>query len=352
MNPLASAAHTDGQAMWRWLRGRALAFGFALSCCLAGAGAQAAASLPLWGSYGGPACHAQERLQRFDGLIGSPQTVVVDFLAADSWLAMVSTAKLVTRCHPAGQGRRLVVSVPLLPRTDADKLDQVAQGGHDADFAAIARVLVDSGHRDAIVRLGWEFNGGWFPWRAKGREDLWKAAWRRAVGAMRSAQGQAFLFDWTYTLSDHDATPFERAYPGDDVVDVIGADFYHQTWFQDSPSEQLRWQRYLQSPRGLNWLSQFASARGKWISLPEWATGYRPDGHGGGDSPAFVASTLRWIDQNRVLYHAYWNYPAKDYRAELSADDLQGARAAYVQGMRAQFKPARLEQKQQRGTER
>lgn len=339
---LAPLMRTGGQATWgvlRWLRGHVLAILFGFSGGLAGAGPQAAESLPLWGSYGGPACHARERLQRFDEMVGSPQTVVVDFLAADSWLAMVSTAKLVTRCHPAGQGRRLVVSVPMLPRTDADKLDQVAQGAHDADFAAIARVLVDSGHRDAIVRLGWEFNGGWFPWRAKGREDLWKAAWRRAVGAMRSVQGQAFLFDWTYTLSDHDATAVEKAYPGDDVVDVIGADFYHQTWFLDSPSEQLRWQRYLQAPRGLNWLTQFASARGKWISLPEWATGYRPDGHGGGDSPAFVASTLRWIDQNRVLYHAYWNYPAKDYRAELSVDDLQGARAAYVDGMRARLKP-------------
>jgi hypothetical protein len=306
-------------------------------CGLMNACAQTA-GLPLWGSYGGPACHARERLQRLDEAVGSPQTVVVDFLAADSWLAMVSTAKLVTRCHPAGQGRRLVVSVPLLPRPDADKLDEVAQGRHDADFAAIARVLVDSGHRDAIVRLGWEFNGGWFPWRAKGREGPWKAAWRRAVGAMRSVDGQAFLFDWTYTLSDHDATPVELAYPGDDVVDVIGADFYHQTWFQDGPSEQLRWQRYVQAPRGLDWLSRFASAHGKWLSLPEWGTGYRTDGHGGGDSPAFVTQTLGWIARNRVLYHAYWNYPAKDYRAELSAEDLQGARAAYMEGMRAQLK--------------
>lgn len=295
-------------------------------------------SLPLWGSYGGPACHAQARLDRIDEWVGSRQTVVLDFLSFDSWLAMVSTAKLVTRCHPAGQGRRLVLSVPLLPRTDADRLDEVARGAHDADFAAIARVLVESGHRDAIVRLGWEFNGGWYPWKAMGREDVWKAAWRRAVGAMRSVPGQAFLFDWTYTLSDHESTPVERAYPGDDVVDVIGADFYHQTWFQDSPNEQLRWQRYERSPRGLDWLRRFAGERGKWISLPEWGTGYRPDGHGGGDSAAFVNNTLRWVAENRVLYQAYWNYPAKDYRAELSADDLRAARVAYVEGMRAQLK--------------
>lgn len=307
------------------------------SCCALGACAQTP-SVPMWGSYGGPACHARERLQGLDDAVGSPQTVVLDFLAADSWQAMVSTAKLVTRCHPAGLGRRLVISVPMLPRPEADKLDAVANGLHDATFVSIARVLVESGHRDAIVRLGWEFNGGWFPWRAKGREEIWKAAWRRAVASMRSVQGQAFLFDWTYTLSDHDATPVELAYPGDDVVDVVGADFYHQTWFTDDPSDALRWQRYLKAPRGLDWLSRFATSHGKWISLPEWGTGYRPDGHGGGDSPAFVQSTLRWIAGNRVLYHAYWNYPAKDFRAELSADDLRGARAAYVEGIRQQLK--------------
>lgn len=296
--------------------------------------------VPLWGSYGGPACHARDRLRALDEAVGSPQTVVLDFLAADSWQAMVSTAKLVARCHPAGQGRRLVLSVPLVPRSQAEQLDLVAQGQLDETFASIARILVHGGHHDAIIRLGWEFNGSWFPWRAKGREEVWKSAWRRAVGAMRSSTGQAFLFDWTYTLSDHDATPVELAYPGDDVVDVIGADFYHQTWFRDAPHESLRWQRYLKAPRGLDWLSQFAGARGKWISLPEWGTGYRPDGHGGGDSPVFVGNTLRWIASNRVLYHAYWNYPAKDYRAELSATDLQGARTAYVQGMRLQLKAA------------
>lgn len=322
----------------------AVSFTLAALVCLASACAQAAEA-PLWGSYGGPACHARDRLQALDDAVGSPQTIVLDFLSADSWLAMVSTAKLVVRCHPSGQGRRLVVSVPLLPRAQADQLEQVARGLHDDTFTAIARILVEGGHRDAIVRLGWEFNGGWFAWRAKGREDLWKAAWRRAVGAMRSVTGQAFLFDWTYTLSDHDATPVELAYPGDDVVDVIGADLYHQTWFQDAPSEALRWQRYLKAPRGLDWLSQFAGARGKWISLPEWGTGFRPDGHGGGDSPVFVGNTLRWIASNRVLYHAYWNYPARDYRAELSASDLQGARAAYVQGMRLQLKAISTQRK-------
>ena len=317
-----------------------------LSACASTSTSTSTSTPPMWGSYGGPACHAKERLRQLDEAVGSPQTVVLDFLAADSWQAMVSTAKLVTRCHPAGQGRRLVVSVPLLPRTAPDKLDEVAQGQHAATFASIARILVESGHHDAIVRLGWEFNGGWFPWRAKGREAQWKSAWRQVVGSMRAIEGQAFLFDWTYTLSDHDATPVELAYPGDDVVDVIGADFYHQTWFKDAPGEAIRWQRYLKAPRGLEWLSRFASARGKWISLPEWGTGYRPDGHGGGDSPAFVLQTLAWIERNRVLYHAYWNYPAKDYRAELSADDLQGSRAAFVGGMRrllANTQPQRRE---------
>lgn len=291
----------------------------------------------LWGSYGGPACQGQQRLKDFDDLVGHPQTIVLDFLSFDSWQSMGSTARLIARCHPSRRGRRLVLSVPLFPKGGPDQLYEVGKGERDADFQAIARALVAHGHIDAIIRLGWEFNGGWYPWTSRGRETDWRTAWRRAVIAMRAVEGQSFLFDWTYALSDVESYAVEQAYPGDDVVDIIGADFYNQTWFRDEPTEALQWRRYLEAPRGLNWLKRFAGQRGKKISLPEWGTGFRPDGHGGGDSSAFVNNTLSWIDRANVLYHGYWNYPAKDYRAELFSDDLQQARKAYVEGMRARL---------------
>lgn len=310
-------------------------------CCLFLAfcfGVGEAAPRSLWGSYGGPACEGQKRLKDFEELVGFPQTVVVDFLSASSWQAMGSTARLVARCHPSGQGRRLVMSVPMLPHGQRDRLEDVVRGVKDPDYRAIAQALVSNGHGDAVIRLGWEFNGNWFPWTARGRESQWQAAWRRIVTVMRSVEGQSFLFDWTYTLSDYDSYPVEQAYPGDDVVDIIGADVYHQTWFKDSPDEALRWHRYVHAPRGLNWLARFAKSRAKPISLPEWGTGYRSDGHGAGDSPAFVVSMLGWVERNNVFYHSYWNYPARDYMADLFSNELRGARQAYVDGMREQLK--------------
>lgn len=300
---------------------------------LGNAGAQTGPKA-LWGSYGGPPCYGDARIQWMEALVGQRQSVVLDFLASDGWQEMVGTAHLLVKCHPAANGRRLVVSLPMVPRNDPAALDQVARGAHRHVFEKIARALVAGGHGHAIVRLGWEFNGNWYAWASRGREDAWKEAWRSIVTAMRSVEGQAFLFDWTYAMSDNDPYPVEKAYPGDDVVDVIGADLYNQTWRTDKPSPEQRWLRFVQAPRGLDWLGLFAGQRGKWMSLPEWGTGYRADGHGAGDSPEFVRNALRWVARNRVLYQAYWNYPAKDFRAELRADDLAQSRAAYAAGMK------------------
>ena len=53
-------------------------------------------------------------------------------------------------------------SVPLLPK-DGSTLAAGASGAYDAHFETMARELVAQGQGDAIIRLGWEFNGSWYP---------------------------------------------------------------------------------------------------------------------------------------------------------------------------------------------
>ena len=78
-------------------------------------------------------------------------------------------------------GRRLILSVPLLPgpwdltgpkegprAKQPVSLKAGAHGDYNAHFKALAENLVRYGLGDSVVRLGWEFNGGWYAWRAGG----------------------------------------------------------------------------------------------------------------------------------------------------------------------------------------
>ena len=81
-------------------------------------------------------------------------------------------------------GRRLVLSVPMLvgpwnrsgPKTgphagEPVSLAKGAAGEYDAHFEVLGRNLVKWGLADTIVRLGWEFNGGWYTYRAENERE-------------------------------------------------------------------------------------------------------------------------------------------------------------------------------------
>jgi hypothetical protein len=191
--------------------------------------------------------------------------------------------------------------------------------------------LIETGHADAILRIGWEFNGGWYPWTARGKPQAFAAAWRRAAIALRSTPGARFRFDWCPTTVDG---PTEQAWPGDDVVDYIGLDVYNQSW-PALPDPQQRWDWLMHHPAGLAWHRDFARAHGKMRSFPEWGTGNRPDGHGGGDDPLFVRNMLGWMRDPTppVFYACYWNYPASDYNAKLIDGKFPRAAAALHAGL-------------------
>ncbi len=96
----------------------------------------------------------------------------------------------------------------------------------------------------------------------------------------------------------------------------------------------LRWQYLLHHPAGLIWHRDFAHAHNKPRSFPEWGTGTRPDGHGGGDDPLFVRNMLAWMGRgDPVAYACYWNYRASDYDAKVTDGRLPLAAAALRAGL-------------------
>ena len=271
----------------------------------------------------------REGAAAFESWLGAPVPVVEDFLAGGSWDEIASPGWFVDRW--AGTDRTLVLGVPMLPPSGAS-LAQGATGAYNGYFDRLARGLVSHGRPDAILRIGWEFNGGWYPWRAKPDPVAFAGYWRQIVTTMRAVPGAAFRFDWNPTLGINDwtgSTPFraESAYPGDAYVDFVGVDVYDQSWSANGGDPDVRWNEIYAGDHGLRFWRDFANAHGKPLSLPEWGVSRRDDGHGGGDAPSFIERVHDFVATENVAYHVYFEFNASDGDHCLTCD-TQFARSA------------------------
>jgi hypothetical protein len=264
------------------------------------------------------------QVKGFEAWLGRDVDYAVDFSARATWADIAAPQYLLDAWQ--GTPYRQVYSAPLLPEDPADTIERGASGEYDDYFAELARRLVESGHQDAIIRLGWEFNLPDSRW-ATSNSAAFIAYWRRVVAAMRAQPGQEFQFDWNPNNGDgqHDAVDY---YPGNDVVDYIGVDAYDTSWASDTypyPADcdpACRAQRQRQAwdesvfggARGLKFWSAFAAKQGKPMSLPEWGLWQRADGHGGGEDLDYLRRMKAFIadPRNRVAYQAYFEVDGDD----------------------------------------
>ncbi|MER5929574.1 glycosyl hydrolase [Streptomyces sp. NPDC002054] len=198
--------------------------------------------------------------------------------------------------------RMFVLNVPMQERNEAGVPDwQVsrliragAAGDFDRHFTKLAERLVKLGVPDTVIVLGWEMNGTTYTHRCAPDPANWKVYWKRIVTAMRAVPGQKFRFDFNPNRGT-DAIPWDRCYPGDDVVDIIGMDSYDQ-----GPGRTF--DDHITQPYGLQHQVDFAKAHGKPISYPEWGL-FR-----NGDNPEYMRRMLAWIEQQKPLYHTITDY--------------------------------------------
>jgi hypothetical protein len=278
--------------------------------------------LPL-GAYRGAAAPA--RTAEFQAWLGQPVSWALDYLDGSSWSTIEKPDWWLNAWRSSPYN--VVYSVPLLPSSGAP-LQQGAAGAYDGHFVTLARRLVAGGNGDAVLRLGWEFNGGWYTWSAKQAPQAFAAYWRHVVGAMRSVPGARFKFDWCPTLGTGAVAP-TAAYPGDAFVDYIGTDVYDQGWGTGWNDAKLRWRTILAQPYGLQWQRKFAADHKKRLTFPEWGLSARSDGHGGGDNPYFIQQMLDWIRTNDVAYALYFDYDAPDGRHSISSGQFPRAAAMF-----------------------
>ncbi len=144
-----------------------VAAGFVMIGALATQGGTGAAgsSSPL-GVYVG--YQSPDAADSFGQAIGHQPTYAMDFLDGDSWSALVSTAPSYMSAWE-GSGYSMIWGIPILPNNTQYSLADGATGAYNSYFLTLAQDMVSSGQGGSIVRLGWEFNGGWFPWAANGR---------------------------------------------------------------------------------------------------------------------------------------------------------------------------------------
>ena len=222
---------------------------------------------------------------------GAPVNVATVWPIGRSWNDITNPAWLYRMWQ--GSPYTLVVTVPMLP-TDVSgvSIQACANGAYNAHWRQFGQVIRSYGLGSSIIRLGWEFNGKWYPWAAT-NPTAWAACWRQAVTSARST-APGLRWDWNVNRGASSALADPTlAYPGNDYVSMIGIDSYD--WWPSVAAGG--WQTQLNGRQGLNYWLAFAKAHGKKLSVPEW--GNKASGtSAGGDDPQFVRDMRAFFAAN------------------------------------------------------
>lgn len=294
---------------------------------------------------GGPAGN-----EAFARWLGRPLVWAEDFTPTERWDSLEGGGWQLgpwSAWKQAVAGRRLILSIPLLPGgwdrqgpTQGEgkgvkvSLEAGAAGDYNAHFRRLAENLVKYDLADSLLRLGWEFNGGWYTWRIDRNPAAYAGYWRQIVTTMRAvkcAEKLQFCYNPASVWIPYKA---DDAWPGDEYVDLVGLDLYDDSWLKDtyplpkdcSPEvaaarRKVVWeQALLGGDHGLRYWSEFARRHGKPFCVPEWGVDNRADKHGGGDNPWFVERMHAWLTDpaNNVYFHCYFDVQAGDGHHQLS----------------------------------
>jgi|GEM_PF-698970 len=297
-------------------------------------------------------------VEDFCGSSGTSQSVAWGSLAMPSWITTGGKNWLTQ--NPGGT---LVITMGMFPSgyPSPDNYSSCISGTYSTSwYTTAANRLVAAGltsgtsgtTNNVIIRLGHEFNAGYYPWHVlhsnaavdgsgnkyDDRPENYVALWQKIVTTMK-AVAPNLKFCWNgannwvgYTISD--------AYPGDAYVDYVATDVYDQAWLgtsgypyssgtypyggDASTKQQNVWNNWIYpaSPQNgiLAW-KNIAVAHGKPFAIGEWGVCSRTDGQGGIDAPYFIQQMYNFIQDpaNNVAFHIYFDVPASDGGHQLTS---------------------------------
>ena len=259
-----------------------------------------------WGSGVHMPGSSKSAVDGFASWRGRPLDTVVDFAARATWNDVINPSWLYDAW--AGTPYSKSFAVAMIPSGEGATVAACAQGAYNDKWVQFGRNIKSKGLDDeSIIRLGWEFNGDWFPWSAHD-PTAWVSCWRNIYTSAESA-APALGWDWTVNRGMGQAlSDATQAYPGDAYVDIIGVDSY-DIW--PAATSEPAWQEHLNGTGGLNYWAEFANAHGKRLSVPEWGVypGSAQAGHNGGDNAFYINKMVDFFTAQggRLAYECYFN---------------------------------------------
>jgi hypothetical protein len=254
-------------------------------------------------------------IRQFGQWRGKPAHTVTTYPAYDTWDQIIGSDWHVSNFN--GFKGKLVYGLPLLPSEQPASLQDVAAGKHDDVWRAVATTLVKHGRNDSYVRIGLEANGTWFPWGATAATAKDFIAAYRHVASVISAVAPKLqlVFDISCGAplrgSEDRMAALDDLYPGDDVVDVVGCDFYDAWSTKVRDDAELEDALAPDSGPGLEDLVEFARSHGKHFAVPEWGL-TSADENGSGDNPYFIQAMYQFFYTHRkgLAFENYFDEPA------------------------------------------
>lgn len=259
----------------------------------AGAASASTSSVP-WPSGAWLANDSPSVAAQFGSWRGAPLNVVDEFSNTSSWQDVVSPNWLYQKWK--GSPYTMAFAVPMLPTgVSGVSMSACANGDYNSYWKQFGSVISSYGLGHSIIRLGWEFNGDWYPWQAT-QPALFAQCWRQIVTSARTtAPGLVWNWNVNRGVSAGLADP-TQAYPGNQYVDQIGVDSYD--WWPAATTSS-GWNTQLNGTQGLKYWLNFATAHGKQFAVPEWGSVATSISAGAvGDNPGYVQYMYNFFKAN------------------------------------------------------
>jgi beta-mannanase len=147
-------------------------------------------------------------------------------------------------------------------------------------------------------------NGMWendFIGNTMQEQKLWATCFANEVTALRRATGEHFLIDWNPNACVENI-PYARYYPGNGYVDIVGLDLFDESCV--APKTPYTFSQLANEPASLTTFEAFAAAKGKPMSLPEWALSATPIR----DDPAYVNGIGSTVAYKDFAFENYFDF--------------------------------------------
>ena len=213
---------------------------------------------------------------------GAPVKVATVWGARSTWAEIVNPAWVYQTWKGAPQ--TMALGMPMLPEGVAGvSIAACAAGSYNHYWKQFGTNISAYGLGKSIIRLGWEFNGDWYIWKASNPAS-WAKCWQQIVTSARTT-APGLQWDWNVNrgVSSGLSNP-TLAYPGNAYVNTIGVDSYDM---YPPATTSAGWNTQLNGTQGLMYWVNFAKAHGKKLAVPEWGS-MHTGSSAGGDDPAYV----------------------------------------------------------------